>query len=583
MKKRNLIIAATLAAALTIESTGSIDNISNVNVIKKAYAVTSDEIELFPVTIRYNINEWEVYLEFFNNYRLSLIENGMSAEEAAIFITELKTEFNEKDGLTDKDLAAEWEEVRKNFYKEQAELVLAHTDADISKAKINTDEPVIEIELTSKQIEDLKSYVTSILTPEQAKKYSYKLSPSIIDSIENGMSKTLIEATMKYERYSVLRNAYEKELGTNNISKEQTEEILSTIYSIKANMKEQFIKNNPQLSVEETETEFNTYFSDFEKEAQNAYFSSVEKEILECYGENIAEVKLERLGKSAVLYAAPENIFKIADLENIDTINTIDEEIFEAEKVVSTVLLTTTTEAITTTTTTTTTTEQNVSKWASCGKNVSFNINYDEGIVTIKGTGEMSDYNEYASPLYFNSYIKKVIVEEGVTRIGSSFFAGRFNLEEVQISDTVTSIGKYAFKECGLKEIYIPKSVKSIEADAFIKNEDLVIKGYTNSAAQTYANKYNLKFEALDAGTIILGDIDDNGIIDASDASFVLGVYAAIQAGKEVNLTDEQLEAADVDGNDVINASDSSTILGYYSYTQTGNNIGFPDFISRKN
>jgi len=87
----------------------------------------------------------------------------------------------------------------------------------------------------------------------------------------------------------------------------------------------------------------------------------------------------------------------------------------------------------------------------------------------------------------------------------------------------------------------------------------------------------------LDAGTIILGDIDDNGIIDASDASFVLGVYAAIQAGKEVNLTDEQLEAADVDGNDVINASDSSTILGYYSYTQTGNNIGFPDFISRKN
>lgn len=583
MKKRNLIIAATLAAALTIESTGSIDNISNVNVIKKAYAVTSDEIELFPVTIRYNINEWEVYLEFFNNYRLSLIENGMSAEEAAIFITELKTEFNEKDGLTDKDLAAEWEEVRKNFYKEQAELVLAHTDADISKAKINTDEPVIEIELTSKQIEELKSYVTSILTPEQAKKYSYKLSPSIIDSIENGMSKTLIEATMKYERYSVLRNAYEKELGKNNISKEQTERILSTIYSIKANMKEQFIKNNPQLSEEETETEFNTYFSDFEKEAQNAYFSSVEKEILECYGENIAEVKLERLGKSAVLYAAPENIFKIADLENIDTINTIDEEVFEAEKVVSTMLLTTTTEAITTTTTTTTTTEQNVSKWASCGKNVSYNINHDEGIVTIKGTGEMSDYNEYASPLYFESYIKKIIVEEGVTRIGSSFFAGRFNLEEVQISDTVTSIGKYAFKECGLKEIYIPKSVKSIEADAFIKNEDLVIKGYTNSAAQTYANKYNLKFEALDAGTIILGDIDDNGIIDASDASFVLGVYAAIQAGKEVNLTDEQLEAADVDGNDVINASDSSTILGYYSYTQTGNNIGFPDFISRKN
>lgn len=583
MKKRNLIIAATLAAALTIESTGSIDNISNVNVIKKAYAVTSDEIELFPVTIRYNINEWEVYLEFFNNYRLSLIENGMSAEEAAIFITELKTEFNEKDGLTDKDLAAEWEEVRKNFYKEQAELVLAHTDADISKAKINTDEPVIEIELTSKQIEELKSYVTSILTPEQAKKYSYKLSPSIIDSIENGMSKTLIEATMKYERYSVLRNAYEKELGKNNISKEQTEEILSTIYSIKANMKEQFIKNNPQLSEEETETEFNTYFSDFEKEAQNAYFSSVEKEILECYGENIAEVKLERLGKSAVLYAAPENIFKIADLENIDTINTIDEEVFEAEKVVSTMLLTTTTEAITTTTTTTTTTEQNVSKWASCGKNVSYNINHDEGIVTIKGTGEMSDYNEYASPLYFESYIKKIIVEEGVTRIGSSFFAGRFNLEEVQISDTVTSIGKYAFKECGLKEIYIPKSVKSIEADAFIKNEDLVIKGYTNSAAQTYANKYNLKFEALDAGTIILGDIDDNGIIDASDASFVLGVYAAIQAGKEVNLTDEQLEAADVDGNDVINASDASTILGYYSYTQTGNNIGFPDFISRKN
>lgn len=580
MKKRNFIIAATLAAALTIESTGTIGNISNVNAIKKAYAVTSDEIKLFPVTIRYNINEWEVYLEFFNNYRLSLIENGMTAEEARIVITDLKTEFNEKDGLSDKDLAAKWEEARQNFYKEQAELVLANTDADISKAKINTDEPIIEIELTSQQIEDLKPYVTSILTPEQAEKYSYKLSPSIIDSIENGMSKTLIEATMKYERYIVLRNAYEKELAKNEISKEQDEEILSTIYSIKANMKEQFIKNNPQLTKEETETEFNIYFDDFEKEAQNAYFSSVEKEILECYGKNVAEVKLDRLGKRAVLYATPENIFKIADLENIDTINTIDEEYFEAEKAASTVLVTTTTETITTTTTTTTT-EQNTLKWSSCGKNVSFNINYDEGIVTIKGTGEMSDYERYASPLHFNSYIKKAIIEEDVTRIGSSFFAGNQNLEEVQISDTVTSIGKYAFSDCGLKEIYIPKSVESIEADAFIENKDLVIKGYKNSAAQSYAKKYNLKFEALDAGTIILGDIDDNGIIDALDASFVLSAYAAIQTGKEADLTNEQLKAADVDGNGVVNASDASTILAYYSSTQTGGKLSFTEFISK--
>lgn len=79
-----------------------------------------------------------------------------------------------------------------------------------------------------------------------------------------------------------------------------------------------------------------------------------------------------------------------------------------------------------------------------------------------------------------------------------------------------------------------------------------------------------------------VGDIDGNGIIDASDASSVLAAYAAVQSGGKSELDEKQLKAADVDGNDVVDASDASSILAYYSFVQTGGAaMTFEEFLNQ--
>ena len=83
-----------------------------------------------------------------------------------------------------------------------------------------------------------------------------------------------------------------------------------------------------------------------------------------------------------------------------------------------------------------------------------------------------------------------------------------------------------------------------------------------------------------DVSDVSLGDLDGDGVIDASDASTVLAAYAAVQSGGDSGLDAAQTSAADVDGNGVVDASDASTILAYYAFVQTGSkDTSFEDFL----
>ena len=58
-------------------------------------------------------------------------------------------------------------------------------------------------------------------------------------------------------------------------------------------------------------------------------------------------------------------------------------------------------------------------------------------------------------------------IPQGVRRIGDRAFKDSARVEEVIIPDTVTEIGKEAFRNCSLRSIYIPDSVTKIGKDAF--------------------------------------------------------------------------------------------------------------------
>lgn len=113
----------------------------------------------------------------------------------------------------------------------------------------------------------------------------------------------------------------------------------------------------------------------------------------------------------------------------------------------------------------------------SCGDNVTYSLDTSTGVLTISGTGNMRDYTvkQYNSYTFHNTfldsndqYVKKLIIDFGVTSIGEYSFYNCTQLESVTIPDSVTSIGYSAFEKCtSLTSVTIPAGVTSIENCTF--------------------------------------------------------------------------------------------------------------------
>lgn len=102
-----------------------------------------------------------------------------------------------------------------------------------------------------------------------------------------------------------------------------------------------------------------------------------------------------------------------------------------------------------------------------CGENVNWLLS-DDGVLTISGTGDMSNYYDDGSPFHNITYIKSVNIENGVTSIGDRAFEYCRNLTSIEIPNSVASIGDFAFDDCrSLTSIEIPNTVTSIGGSAF--------------------------------------------------------------------------------------------------------------------
>lgn len=107
------------------------------------------------------------------------------------------------------------------------------------------------------------------------------------------------------------------------------------------------------------------------------------------------------------------------------------------------------------------------------GDNVYYDLG-DDGVLTITGTGEMYDFNFYDSPLYQANNIKEVVIEYGITNIGSDAFRDCHYLKKVSIPTSVTEIGKLAFYRCtSLNYITIPNTIVQIGSGTFWDCESL--------------------------------------------------------------------------------------------------------------
>ncbi len=136
---------------------------------------------------------------------------------------------------------------------------------------------------------------------------------------------------------------------------------------------------------------------------------------------------------------------------------------------------------------------------------------------------EMSDITSVKFPstlksisklgFYWCKNLNNVVIPGTVKEIGDNAFSWCESLTNLTIEEGVEHIGEMAFFRCNsLNEVTIPKSVKQIDMHAFgwdyvndydVRNENLVIKCYSGTAAEQYAKDNGFKCVLLDTGETI--------------------------------------------------------------------------------
>ena len=194
------------------------------------------------------------------------------------------------------------------------------------------------------------------------------------------------------------------------------------------------------------------------------------------------------------------------------------------------------------------------------------------------------------------TYIPDEIDGYPVVTIGYRAFQGRYNNDNTEIPEGIRVIEEEAFLGVlgyGYVDVTIPKSVEEVGKCAFgytlvsdngntfyyKKIYNMIIRGYTNTAAETYANENGFTFIALDDQTTttevstattesqtfttttsstLCGDINLDGTIDISDA-VLLQKYAA----EMVELNQQQQLNGDCNADGSTDAQDALSLLRF--------------------
>ena len=105
------------------------------------------------------------------------------------------------------------------------------------------------------------------------------------------------------------------------------------------------------------------------------------------------------------------------------------------------------------------------------GSNISWTLD-DQGKLTLSGEGAMQGYNNNPSsaPFYNNTRITSIVIDDGITTVGSYAFNGCSSLTSASIPESVTTISSFAFQNCNkLSNVVMPSELDSIGTNAFYK------------------------------------------------------------------------------------------------------------------
>ncbi len=160
-----------------------------------------------------------------------------------------------------------------------------------------------------------------------------------------------------------------------------------------------------------------------------------------------------------------------------------------------------------------------------CGDNLTWTL--EDGVLTISGTGEMYDYLHIESSWNeICEQVTTVVLEDGVTSIGSYGFYGFSKLNNVTLPQSVTSIGTFAFCGCtSLNSITIPAGITNISWYTFygctsltsvtIPNSVTFIGDYTFNGCDALTDVYYGGTEA-EWANIYISDLNNDPLLNAT-------------------------------------------------------------------
>ena len=229
---------------------------------------------------------------------------------------------------------------------------------------------------------------------------------------------------------------------------------------------------------------------------------------------------------------------------------------------------TTTTEPVTTTTTdkvTTTTTDKATNTTTSAGGDAvtTTTTGVDEFTVSFESNGGSGVAAQIVQ------YCKTALEPDAPTRDGFTF-TGWFTDEALtSLYDFTTEVKADITLYAGWNAVAATTTTTSATTTTTTTTEvpgSSEENGSTTTTAQTPETTTTTAPTPVDT----LGDVNDDGAVDSSDAALILRQYADVQAGKAGSFTPEQIAAADFNNDEMVDSSDAALILKAYADAQAG-------------
>ena len=199
--------------------------------------------------------------------------------------------------------------------------------------------------------------------------------------------------------------------------------------------------------------------------------------------------------------------------------------------------------------------------------NIEINSNNGSNIEKLDVDTNNPVYSSYSNVLYTKDFSSIVYIPQAIKEITLKPFKtlyknilyGLNSLEEVKIEEGTVQIDSYAFEaNSSLKRIYIPRSVTSIDKDAFYNCGNYTLYVYDNSYAHKFAQDNNIPFIIIDS-QLLKGDINKDGKINSTDSALVLDKFTNSE------VSDSDLDIADMNNDGKLNSEDAAIILDIYS------------------